>query len=148
MRLRSLFLTLVPLFGSAAVTAQVSTIPGSGCPRGSAVAVTGQPIVGETINFSLTCPDDTTPVLFFGEVLPRRLRIPSAVTCEPGACFLAVNPLLFLRGTSGQTFEVAAPVPMDTGLVGIQIGVQGACVDDETGCIELTPALLVQVMGK
>jgi hypothetical protein len=129
------------------LASQATGIPGSGCPGGPAVAVTGEPRVGESLTLRFTCPAGEAPLLLFGEALRPRQPLPQAITCGQASCLLAVSPDLLVHGTANQPLEVRIDIPNAPRFVGFQLGVQGVCIAGMEECITLGSATLLTVQA-
>lgn len=113
---------------SVSLAAQASPLPNTGCPGSSPVTLSAQPRVGTTVNFEWSCPASDVPMIFFGNLLPLPIPLPSQIVCGNTLfCNIVVSPDVFIQGAIGALHSVPVPIPNDSWLVGVAIGVQGAC---------------------
>src|SRR5690606_27244341 len=129
------------------VSAQVTPIPGSGCPGASPVATQGNPSIGGRIAFDWQCGAREVPALAFGGILQPAISLPTSLTCTRVACILAVRPVVVVPGAPNAVLSVPVMIPNDPSLVGAAVGVQGLCVvPGREVCITLGQAISVQIM--
>ncbi|MCC6784987.1 MAG: hypothetical protein IT457_19220 [Planctomycetes bacterium] len=120
--------------------AQVTTIPGSGCPRAPVPQFVGTPGIGQSIG--VICPQSPPPGADFVILgaAGRPIVFDPPLACLPG-CVLACDPLEIVTGNSWR-----AQIPNDRNLIGACFCVQcGSVQRDPTGraCIMLSAALQV-----
>lgn len=134
------------LIGSTVhATAQVSQIPNSGCQGSDTIVTRGEPRIGDTLTFRFECGQDEIPMLFFGEILRPPMRLQGSAICNRGGCTLAVSPDVILTGRANTALSVPVPIPRDRSLIGVEVGVQGACIDRDDMCLTLSRALRVRI---
>lgn len=140
--MRSLLLCAALL--AAPLAAQVTPIPGSGCPGAPPCNVTGTPQLGTTICFDKQppCPPGSLPFIIFGTEFLPPLPILPPLACSPtGApCFLACNPV----ATFGLP-RLCLRIPLNRALVGQCFCIQCGCVEQNPLgiCLNLCQALRV-----
>lgn len=67
-------------------------------------------------------------MILFGDLLPLPIPLPASIVCgNTQFCTLVVSPDVFIQGAIGPLHSVPVPIPNDSWLVGVAIGVQGAC---------------------
>lgn len=133
---------------AAPLAAQVTVLPGTGCPGAAAVTVSGPPRINTTVNFDWSCPGTDIPMLIFGDVQRPPLPLPPVVVCGGALfCTLGVQPAVAIQGPVGMLHSVPVPIPDDVLLVGAVIGVQGLCIGQLPNlCVSLSQAIAVRVM--
>lgn len=129
-------------FLAAAVTAQVSPVPGSGCPGAPAPATVGSPAIGQ--GFGIVAPPcrsgSGNEFLVLGA--PRRaITIPGPIACAR-ACNYNVDAF---EVVNGRAWRVS--IPNDRSLIGVVFRAQGGCVERNPAgrCIALSQAIDVRI---
>ena len=131
-----LFALVAALAFALPLTAQVTSVPNSGCANAADVMVTGTLTPGSRIQ--LQCPSigGGTPVMLLGVTLaPATLMPPLA--CG-GPCELAFAPNIDVTGAS-----LVANLPNDPSSVGRCFYAQCATIDQANQCIHLSGAVRI-----
>jgi hypothetical protein len=148
--MKELLIALALSLGAAASSsAQVTPLLGTGCPGLAAVAVSGPPRVGTTVNFDWRCPGTDVPLIVFGDVIRPPIPLPPLVICGGGFfCMLGVQPVVSIQGAVGVLHSIPVPIPNNPELIGAVIGAQGVCVGQLPGlCLSLSQAIAVRVQA-
>lgn len=141
MALPKVFATLLSALAmSAALGAQCSPVPGSGCPGSTRVGCSGSSRIGQ--GFAVTGAFGGTNLMFVGACLSTPAPIPPAAFCgSPPGCTLVVDPQLHFV----VPFVVATflPIPNDPRLVGTGLCLQctmtsGSCLFPSLEAVSIT----------
>lgn len=131
MRSLALSTLLAVLAFAPAGVAQVSQVPGTGCPGTTYPQTTGSARIGQQLGFSWSCYlPNRSAIALLGLATGGGFRFDMPFTCDPGPCVFFPGPIGGLYHTwppqlgAGQW---ALAFPNDPQLVGTQWGLQCVC---------------------
>ncbi len=127
------------------VGAQASLVPNTGCgknPIGN-IKWSGTGQIGTTFLIK-SKGDSATDLSSMLMGLPSPLQLlPQPIACLPN-CNLSIVPLASVAG-GGQFVSISVPVPNNPSLVGAVVGFQGASLDVNQNCFQLTAGVKLQI---